>query len=85
MGDKREEEGVREIYQMRVLDLLHNADVLELDVEVLVYALEGAADLDVVLELDGDLVVDQGLEETAGGGRLVRAAEKIYGKRERVA
>lgn len=49
---------------MGVLDLLDDADVLELDVEVLVDALEGAADLDVVLELDCDLVVDQGLEET---------------------
>jgi hypothetical protein len=52
---------------MWVLDLLDDADVLELDVEVLVHALEGAADLDVVLELDCDLVVDQGLEETVRG------------------
>lgn len=49
---------------MWVLDLLDDADVLQFDVEVLVYALECAADLDVVLELDCDLVVDQGLEET---------------------
>lgn len=56
---------------MRVLDLLDDGDVLELDVEVLVHALEGAADLDVVLELDGDLVVDQGLEETVRGRGLV--------------
>ncbi len=53
---------------MRVLDLLEHLDVVELDVEVLVDALEDAADLDVVLELDGDLVVDQGFEE-AGAGR----------------
>ena len=49
---------------MGILDLLDDLDVLELDVEVLVDALKGAADLDVVLELDCDLVVDQGLEET---------------------
>jgi len=53
---------------MGVLYLLDDADVLELDVEVLVDALEGAADLDVVLELDGDLMVDEGLEE-AGSKR----------------
>ena len=48
---------------MRVLELLEDLDVVELDVEVLVDALEDAADLDVVLELDGDLVVDEGFEE----------------------
>jgi hypothetical protein len=55
---------------MRVLDLLDDADVLQLDVEILVYALERAEDLDVVLELDRDLVVDEGLEKT---GRRVSA------------
>lgn len=50
-------------YQVRVLDLLHDRDVIELDIEVLVDALEGAADLNIVLELDGDRGVDQGLEE----------------------
>lgn len=48
---------------MRVLDLLDDGDVVELDVEVLVHALEGAAELDVVLELDGHLMVDEGLKE----------------------
>lgn len=48
---------------MRVLDLLQYLDVVELDVEVLVDALEDAADLDVVLKLDGHLMVDEGLEE----------------------
>lgn len=48
---------------MRILELLEHLDVVELDVEVLVDALEDAADLDVVLELDRDLVVDEGLEE----------------------
>ena len=59
---------------MWVLDLLDDLDVLQLDVEVLVHALERAADLDVVLELDRDLVVDQGLEET--GLELVRCSKK---------
>ena len=51
---------------MRVLHLLDHRDVIQLDVEVLVDALERAADLYVVLELDRDLRVDQGLEEAAG-------------------
>lgn len=50
---------------MGVLDLLKNLDVVELDVEVLVDALEDTADLDVILELDRDLVVDEGFEEAA--------------------
>ncbi len=48
---------------MRILELLNDRNVLELDVEILVHALEDAADLNVVLELDRDLVVDEGLEE----------------------
>jgi hypothetical protein len=43
---------------MRILDLLDNADVFQLDVKILVDALERATDLDVVLEFDCDLVVD---------------------------
>ncbi len=53
--------------QMRVLELLDDGDVVELDVEELVHALEGAAELDVVLELDCDFVVDERLEEAVGG------------------
>ena len=49
--------------QVRVLELLDDLDVVELDVEELVDALEHAPDLDVVLELDRDLVVDEGFEE----------------------
>jgi hypothetical protein len=51
-------------YEMGVFDLLDNLDVIELDVEVLVNALEGSLDLNVVLELDGDLMVNEGLEKT---------------------
>lgn len=54
-----------------VLELLEHLDVVELDVEVLVDALEDAADLDVVLELDRDLVVNERLKE-AGWGRVSR-------------
>lgn len=48
---------------MGVLELIDNLDVVELDVEVLVDALEDALELNVVLEFDRDLVVDEGLEE----------------------
>ena len=48
---------------MRVLQLLYHRDIVELDVEVLVDRFQGSADLDVVLELDGDLMVDKSLEE----------------------
>lgn len=50
---------------MGILNLLDNLDVVQLDVEVLVDALERAADLDVVLELDRHLAVDERLEEAA--------------------
>ncbi len=40
--------------QMRVPELVEHGDVVELDVEVLVDGLEGAADGDVVFQLDGD-------------------------------
>ncbi len=53
---------------MRVLELLHDDDVVELDVEVLVDRLERAADLDVVLELDRHGRVDERLEEAAPVG-----------------
>lgn len=49
--------------QMWILDLLDHLYVVELDVEELVDGLERAADGDVVLELDGDFVVDERLEE----------------------
>jgi hypothetical protein len=48
---------------VRVLHLLDHRDVVQLDVEVLVHALQRAAHGDVILELDGDLVVHQSLEE----------------------
>jgi hypothetical protein len=59
-----------------VLELLDNLDVVELDVEILVHALEDALELDVVLELDRDLVVDEGLEEA---GIFVSERELLWG------
>jgi hypothetical protein len=52
-------------HHMRVLDFLQNLNVVELDVEVLVDTLEDTTDLDIILELDRDLVVDEGFEEAA--------------------
>lgn len=63
------------IYHVGVLELLDYRDIIKLDVEILVDALEGAPQLDVVLELDGDLVVDEGLEE-AGTGSAKREHAK---------
>lgn len=48
---------------MWIPNLLHYTYVIELDVEVLVDAFQRAADGDVVLEFDGDFVVDEGLEK----------------------
>lgn len=48
---------------MRVFEVIDHADVIEFDVEILVDALERTADLDIVLELDGNLMVDQCLEK----------------------
>ncbi len=50
---------------MRILQLLHHLYIIEFDVEELIDGLECAADGDVVLELDGDFVVDEGFEEAA--------------------
>lgn len=50
-------------YQMRVLELLYHLNIVELDVQVLINRFQRAFDLNVVLELYGDFVVDQGLEE----------------------
>jgi hypothetical protein len=50
---------------MWVLHLFHDRNIVQLDIEVLVHALQRAAHRDVVLELDGDLMVHQCLEEAA--------------------
>jgi hypothetical protein len=50
--------------QMRPPDLIHRLCVVQLDVQVLVHALQCATDLDFILEFDSDLVLDERLEET---------------------
>jgi len=50
---------------MWILQLINNRDVIQLDIEVLIDALEGAADGDVVFELHCHRGVDQGFEEAA--------------------
>lgn len=51
---------------MRILQLLQHLDIIQLDVQELVDGSEGALDGDVVFKFDGDLVVDEGFEETVG-------------------
>ena len=48
---------------MRIFELIQDSDVVELDVEILVNRFEGAADGDVVLQLDRHGLVGEGLEE----------------------
>jgi hypothetical protein len=50
---------------MRILNFLHHTDIVQLNVQILVDRLQRPADLDIILELDGDLVVNEGFEETA--------------------
>lgn len=50
---------------MRVSQLVHHRDVIQLNVQVLVHALQGAAYGYIVLELNGDFGIDQRLEEAA--------------------
>lgn len=52
-------------YQMRPSDLVHGLSIVQLDVQVLVHALQCPANLDFVLEFDCDLVLDERFEETA--------------------
>ena len=48
---------------MRIFQLFHNRNVVQLDIEILVHALERAPKLDIILQLNGDLLVNQGLEK----------------------
>jgi hypothetical protein len=50
-------------HQMRVLHLIEHLHILQLDVQVLIDALERSADRDVVFQFYGDFVVDEGFEE----------------------
>lgn len=51
-------------YQVWPPHLVHGLSVVQLDVQVLVHALQCAADLHFVLEFDRDFVLDQRFEET---------------------
>ena len=51
--------------QVWVFQVLDDLDFIKLDIEILIDRLEDTADLNIVLELDGDFVVHQGLEEAA--------------------
>ena len=55
---------------MGILQLLNHLYIIQLDIEILINRFQCAADLDIVLELDGDFVVDQGLEETGSQGQV---------------
>lgn len=50
---------------MRILVQIEDIDIIELDVQVLIDGFEGAADADVVFELDGHRLVCEGLEKAA--------------------
>jgi hypothetical protein len=51
-------------YQVRPPQLVHGLGVVQLNVQVLVDALERAADLHFVLEFDSDFVFDERFEKT---------------------
>lgn len=50
-------------HQMWVLQLIHHSDIIQLDIQVLIHALQCAPNRDIILKLDGDFVVDQRFEE----------------------
>ena len=56
---------------MWVFQLLYHRYVIELDIEILIDRFQSSADLDIVLELDGDFVVDQGLEKAVCENRVL--------------
>lgn len=60
---KRSEKTEEEEYQMRVFQFFEHRDVVQLDVEELVNRFQRAGDGDVVFELDGDRMVDEGFKK----------------------
>lgn len=78
--DGATDEDILDRAQVWVLELLNDGDVVKLDVEELIDALECAAYRDVVLELDRDFVVNERLEEAeeqhdrGGAGGMLGAA-----------
>ena len=49
---------------MRVFELFYNRNVVEFDIEKLVNGLESSSYRDIVLELNRDLMIYEGLEKT---------------------
>lgn len=50
-------------YQVWVFHLFNHSNIIKLDIQVLIHALQCPPDRDIVLQFDGDLMVDQRLEE----------------------
>jgi hypothetical protein len=48
---------------MWILQFIHHRDIIQLDVQILIHALQSTSNGDVVFELDRDFVVHQRLEE----------------------
>ena len=56
--------------EMRVLVEVKHFNIIQLDVEILVDALQGTADSDVVLEFDDNGVVGEGFKETGDRNQM---------------
>ena len=50
-------------YHMRIFDVLHDRDVVQLDIQILIHTLQRSAYRNVILEFDCDFMVDEGLEK----------------------
>lgn len=50
---------------MRVFELFDHSDIVELDIQVLIHALQSTLDGDIILQFDRDLAIDKRLEETS--------------------
>lgn len=48
---------------MRPPQLIHRLGIIQLNIQILIYALERPADLHFVLEFHRDFVLDEGFEE----------------------
>lgn len=52
-------------YQVWPSHFVHSHGIVQFDVQILVHALQSAADLDFVLELHGNFMLDERLEKAA--------------------
>ncbi len=53
--------------QMRVLQFLNNLYIIQLDIQELVYRLQGTTNLDIIFKLHGDFMVDESFKKAEGG------------------